>query len=277
MKADANTIGSFVQANVPEVISGTVKYTDVPTLILINDTRYGGICHIYANGWNYCMVTHANGGGKSSWSFPKYQAVSPVDDSMGYRETTDEERDEMGRNRGDWRNSLLHEFGGHCYSRLTDEYWTSSTPKYTAPGAVAGHTYTVPYGLNVSGYYDSVPWQEDLLDNLESLAARNPDYARVGKWHGGASSIYFRWRAEPISCMIDNRAYFNAWQRMLIVRRILNKTGEEFNMEEFLEKDVTTDPVRPIMSDEDYAKTYNKGIPVPELPMLPPPVIVESE
>ena len=180
----------------------------------------------------------------------------------------------MGRHVGDWRNTLLHEFGGHGYGRLTDEYW-SETTKYTEPGYVPGHGYQVPYAVNVSGYYDDVPWQEDLLDVRDVLVQRNPDYGRIGIWHGGQTSLYYRWRSEKVSCMIDNRPYFSAWQRILVVRRILEKAGEPFDMDAFLAKDVTVDPIRPHPSLSPEARRQNaaRAALVPEMPMLPPPVV----
>ena len=280
MTADASKVQAYLKTAIPEIVNGELAYIDVPTALLINDPRYGGICHIYSNGWNYCQIPFQKGGATSRWSFPKYQAVNEQDDSQGYRETTDAERDEMGRMVGDWKNTFIHEFGGHAYARMTDEYW-STTTKYHEPGAIAGHSYAVPYALNVSGFYDSVPWQEDLLDNLDGLVDRNPDYGRIGIWHGGYASLYFRWRSEKTSCMIDNRPYFSTWQRMLIVRKILDKAGETFNMEEFLAKDVTVDPIRPVVPATASAgerswillKARSQALLVPEEPMLPPPVI----
>jgi len=132
--------------------------------------------------------------------------------------------------------------------------------------------------LNVSGFYDSAPWKEDLLDHLDEWTARNPDYGRIGLWHGAYKSIYYRWRSEKTSCMIDNRPYFSTWQRILLVRRILEKAGETFDMDEFIAKDVTTDPIRPVAgkSREDLGKARSRAMMVPEMPMLPPPVIHEE-
>lgn len=279
MTADEATIKSYLSSHIPEIVSGELAQNDVPAALLINDTRYGGICHIYSNGWNYCQIPFQKGGGTSRWSFPKYQAVNEQDKSQGYRETTDAERDEMGRMVGDWKNTFLHEFGGHAYGRLTDEYW-SGTTAVTAPAAIAGHSNTVPHALNVSGFYDSAPWKEDLLDHLDEWTARNPDYGRIGLWHGAYKSLYYRWRSEKISCMIDNRPYYSTWQRILIVRRIMTKAGETFDMDDFIAKDVTVDPIRPVVpataSAEERSrillKARSQALLVPEMPMLPPPV-----
>ena len=279
MTADEATIKSYLSSHIPEIVSGELAQNDVPAALLINDTRYGGICHIYSNGWNYCQVPFQRNGGTIRWSFPKYQAVNEQDNSQGYRETTDAERDEMGRMVGDWKNTFLHEFGGHAYGRLTDEYW-SGTTAVTAPAAIAGHSNTVPHALNVSGFYDSAPWKEDLLDHLDEWTARNPDYGRIGLWHGAYKSLYYRWRSEKISCMIDNRPYYSTWQRILIVRRIMTKAGETFDMDDFIAKDVTVDPIRPVVpataSAEERSrillKARSQALLVPEMPMLPPPV-----
>ena len=273
MTANAGKVQSYLKANIPEVVSGELTYVDIPTALIINDERYGGICHTYWNGWSYCQIPYQYAGRAIRWSFPKVQAVNPRDDSEGSRETTDAERDEMGRHVGDWRNTFLHEFAGHGYARLTDEYW-SATTKYTEPGAIAGHSYSAPYGLNASGFYDTVPWQADLLDHLGEWTARNPDYGRIGIWHGAQTSLYYRWRSEKISCMIDNRPYFSTWQRILIVRKIMEKAGETFDLDDFKARDVTVDPIRPApaASEASLRQARSRALLVPEAPMLPPPV-----
>ena len=273
MTANDSKVQTYIRTHIPECISGEVSvYRDVSAMLLINDNRYGGVCHVAGSGWAYCQVPFQKAGASMSWSFPKIQAVNPRDDSEGYRQTTDAERDELGRHVGDWRNTMLHEFGGHAIGRLGDEYWSAS--KYTKPGAINGHSYAVPYAMNLSGYYDSVPWKEDLLDHLDEWVARNPDYGRIGIWHGAQTSLYYRWRSEKISCMIDNRPYFSTWQRILIVRRIMEKTGETFDMDDFIAKDVTTDPIRPTAdaSPEELRRMAARARMVPEMPMLPPPV-----
>lgn len=284
MTANEATVKSYLSSHIPEIVSGELSQGDVPAALLINDNRYGGICHIKGSGWSYAQIPYQYAGREIRWSFPKVQAVNVQDDSEGSRSTTDAERDEMGRMVGDWKNTFIHEFGGHGYGRLTDEYW-STTTKYTAPGAIAGHSYSVKYALNASGYYDSVPWKADLLDHLDEWTARNPDYGRIGIWHGAQTSLYYRWRSEKTSCMIDNRPYYSTWQRILIVRRIMTKTGETFDMDDFIAKDVTVDPIRPVVpataSAEERSRILRKArsqaLLVPEMPMLPPPVEYPEE
>ena len=284
MTADDGTVMSYLSSHIPEIVSGELAQIDVPAVLLINDDRYGGICHVKGNGWSYAQVPYQYFGKKQiHWSFPSVQAVNVQDDSHGSRLTTDEEKAEMGQMVGDWRNTFLHEFAGHGYGRLADEYWKATT-KYTKPGAIASHSWTVSYALNVSGYYGSVPWKADLLDHLDEWTARNPDYGRIGIWHGGHTSLYYRWRSEKTSCMIDNRPYFSTWQRILIVRRIMTKTGETFDMDDFIAKDVTVDPIRPVVpataSAEERSrillKARSQALLVPEMPMLPPPVLEDE-
>lgn len=284
MTADEGTVKSYLSSHIPEIVSGELAQIDVPAVLLINDDRYGGICHVNGNGWSYAQVPYQYFGKKQiRWSFPAVQAVNVQDDSQGSRPTTTEEKDEMGQMVGDWRNTFLHEFAGHGYGRLADEYWKATT-KYTKPGAIASHSWTVSYALNVSGYYGSVPWKADLLDHLDEWTARNPDYGRIGIWHGGHTSLYYRWRSEKTSCMIDNRPYFSTWQRILIVRKIMEKTGETFDMDEFIAKDVTVDPIRPVVpataSAEERSrillKARSQALLVPEMPMLPPPVLEDE-
>jgi hypothetical protein len=79
--------------------------------------------------------------------------------------------------------------------------------------------------------------------------------------------------------MIDNRPYFSTWQRILIVLRILERAGETFDMDAFIAKDDTFDPVRPAASasSTDRARARSRALMVPEVPMLPQPVIHEDE
>jgi hypothetical protein len=46
--------------------------------------------------------------------------------------------------------------------------------------------------------------------------------------------------------MMDNRQYFSAWQRYLIVKRIMTLSGDlaSFSFDSWLAKDVTIDPLR---------------------------------
>ena len=72
------------------------------------------------------------------------------------------------------------------------------------------------------------------------------------------------WRPEYISCMEDNRAYYNAPSREAIVRRICRASGTTFNMSNFLANDkVKSDNTRTTRTPENF------------VPLAPPILINE--
>jgi len=270
LSADASTVFSFVSERCPDIKDGSHVIDEVPVLILINDNRYGGMAHNYSNGKTYCQVPLVQG--RLNWGFPSKQAASATATPPDYVSTTNAERDEMGRNSGTWCNTVVHEFGGHSFGRLGDEYW--GTSYQTGPSAIDSHTWNVPYALNISDSYSPTPW-DMFLDNgvvKESLTALDARYGRIGVFQGASNTIFYRWRSEKISCMIDNRFYFSAWQRYLIAQRIRTMAGltAPLTLEEFLAHDDPTDPVR----DTPPAPVIglSNAIPPRLMPMLPPPV-----
>ena len=284
MRADDTTIYDFVSEHCPDIVDGTHTTSEVPVLMIINDERYGGICWSYSDGKGYAMAPYSYNGDGVAWSLPENIATTdeplpePVtgDVMQQYsRRKTQADLDEVGGvSYGDWRNTLVHEFGGHCFGRLGDEYWYNVD---YVTGSIGGHTWTVPMGLNNAYDYSAVPWKEDLLDRLDELTARDARYARIGRFQGADHHLFGRWRSEKISCMIDNRFYFSAWQRYLIAKRIftLSGDGESFNFDDWLANDVPIDPVRDLSSGSvpgwQEHRTYRFGGP------LPPPVLVEVD
>ena len=287
MTADHDKVFNFVKDNCPDITGGKHSIYEVPILMIINDARYGGINWTFSDGRAYCMAPYSFDGGGMSWPYPNYEANNDENPSLGYSATSAARLAEVGANAGSWLNTMVHEFGGHCFSRLKDEYWygpdevtPSSAADKGATEFINTHRYTVPYGLNISASYlnpgkddysGAVGWQH-LLDKKAELAAGNPLYNRIGVYQGGDVSIFNRWRSERVSCMIDNRFYFSTFQRELIVKRIMTLAGKEFNETEFWAKDVPIDPVRdivasPVMGEPDPVA------PRP-MPMLPPPRLV---
>ena len=275
MQADDDKVYSFVAEQCPEIANGTLRIEDVPILMIINDPRYGGITRSAADGRGYSMVPYSrdeDGNVKVQvWSYPSVVPLTndPVTGALDgrWRPTQNSDRQEVGGDSyGDWRNVLLHEFGGHCFARLADEYW-SGVKLTELP--INSHSWTAPFGLNVASDPAAVLWKQDLLDRKETLVARDPHYERIGVFQGGDGFMFGRWRSEKISCMIDNRCYFSAWQRILIVKRILEKTGETFSLDAFLAADKTDDPVR----DGTSSGTQSINIPNAEkVDFLPSPV-----
>lgn len=275
MKADESKIRSFVTDNCPDIKDEPHTHTieDVPILMIINDERYGGICHTSSVGFSYGMVPYTYGGGRITWSYPDLEADNDSEtytsENLKYKAVPDEKKDALGRNGGNWLNTMVHEFGGHCFARLTDEYWGNGG-KYTyISGPVPGQSYPVPFGLNVSATHNNPGWQH-LLDKKANSTLGAPYSERIGTFQGGDTYTWGRWRSEQISCMIDNRFYFSTFQRELIVRRIMTLAGESFNESSFWEKDVATDPVRDNISSAVMGSDPVMPRPVP---LLPPPVL----
>ena len=274
MNADADKIRGYLYSMIPELIRGTHSNNEIRSALIVNDPRYAGICHCYSTGFCYAIIPYAESGNALSWSFPSNRAVSETDPSAGVRATTQEEKEAMGHNIGDWRNTMVHELGGHGIGRLADEYWYDT---YTTTTTIEDHSFPVPFGLNVSAVYEDVPWKEELLDNmsmLSSIDSRYPD--RIGRFQGGYVSILNRWRSEQISCMIDNRQYFSAWQRILIVKAIKSLAGDTFSLNDFLDKDVTLDPLRDGAQAHSAARQSAHTSPLQFYPPLAPPVLHEE-
>ncbi len=254
------------------------SYTQIPVALIVNDTRYGGMCWSYSSGRSYCIIPYAHEGRAIAWSYPSYQASSDEDSPMVVQMTPSSVYSELGRSRGDWKNTFIHEFGGHGFGRLGDEYWygDSSSFKYWTSSTISAHSWSVPMKLNLSANYNSVPWQE-FLDYRDELVSRDAHYGRIGRYQGGEVVMFKIWRSEKTSCMIDNRPYFAAWQRYLIARRIMTLAGEgdNFSFDSWLAFDKTDDPIRDGASSS-ATRSLPSGPVIYEQP-LPPPVMVEDE
>lgn len=254
------------------------SFNQVPVALLVNDTRYGGMCWVYGSGKSYCIIPYAREGRTMSWGYPSYQASSDEDGDMVVQQTPSSVRTELGTTRGDWKYVFLHEFGGHGFGRLGDEYWhgDQSSFEYWNGSTISSHNWSVPMDLNLSANYNSVPWQE-FLDHRDELVSRDAHYDRIGIYQGGYIVMFKIWRSEKISCMIDNRPYFAAWQRYLIAKRIMTLAGEgdSFSFDSWLALDKTDDPIRDNVSSS-ATRSLPPG-PVFYEPPLPPPVMIEDE
>ena len=279
MQANSNRVFGFVEENCPDIVNGIHSIVEVPVLIIVNDTRYAGMAWNYGNGATYCMVPKSYGGSYIHWGYYNVEAASSTALPGETREVTQEEKTDMGIGyNGTWRNTLVHEFGGHSIGKLGDEYWYSSYK--SAVEAIAQHSWAVPMMLNVSAKSDPtlVPWA-DMYDSSAQakMATISPKYIeRIGVFQGADVSMFNRWRSERISCMIDNRFYFSTWQRYIIVNRIMTLSGlAPIDFLTFLDNDNPTDPVRDGGSPVMQAQGVIDIAPAHEAPMLPPPMYAE--
>ena len=252
MRADDNKVFNFVSTNCPDIQAGLHTINEVPIIMLVNDSRYAGISWFWNTGRSYCMIPFVYSGGNLCWTYPLNTPSSETDPSGGCHETTQEEYAVVGRfSPGDWRNAVVHEFG-HSFARLSDEYWKDPTTA-DATKIRQRQNWSVPYGLNISASYSNPPWQ-DFLERREELMALDERYGRIGVFQGGATYMYGAWRSERVSGMMDNRQYFSAWDRYLIVQRIMTLSGDlaSFSFDNWLAKDVTIDPVRDLPTRSDW-------------------------
>ena len=154
---------------------------------------------------------------------------------------------------------VCHEGGGHGFGRLLDEYryydaqlpvdQKSSLTQWRSADPYFG------YNIDITGDRNIVHWKEYF---------NRSGYEAVGMYEG--AYLYYQgvWRPEYISCMHDNRFYFNAPSREAIVRRIMRASGSSFSMDSFVKNDkVKKDPTT-------KAGNYVEQ----ELPPLAPPIMI---
>ncbi len=217
----------FEYAAKPEDIQQADLY-NTSVCVVINEDIYAGTCYTVSNGRSIAMV--------------------PVS------------RDDLYTM--NFKNVICHEYGGHGFGRLADEYayYDAEIPEDEKNLLLQWQKYG--YYLNVSPYSTEpeVPWTQFI---------HKPDYPHVDIFMGGYLYMRGITRPERISCMEDNRFYFNTQSRYLIADRILYVAGE---ISDYLTYDMF------------YAKDVEKGPGAePEIPYalrrafvpLAPPVLAD--
>ena len=58
---DYNEIFDFVSSTCPDIIENKTSIDKVPVFLLVNDSRYGGICWIWNNGLSYAIIPLTEG------------------------------------------------------------------------------------------------------------------------------------------------------------------------------------------------------------------------
>ena len=159
---------------------------------------------------------------------------------------------------------VTHEGGGHGFGRLLDEYryeyeslpvdkknlvnlWRESDPYFG-------------YNISLTGDRELVHWK-----HYFDMAG----YEAVGMYEGAYLYYMGAWRPEYISCMEDNRPYYNAPSREAIVRRIMKASGSTFDFDDFLAKDARALSSGAVMAAQAPAVPYDF---VP----LAPPVLIDN-
>lgn len=137
----------------------------------------------------------------------------------------------------DARGLVQHEACGHGFGKLTDEYIYHRAWIQTCGCTCCGHVnellqeHSMGWGKNVSlkGRYNDVPWKHLIFDSRYNDIV---DIYDGGYYH--SNGVY---RSEYNSVMNNNVPYLSTWSRQLIVERIKQLAGENFDYEEFVAND----------------------------------------
>ena len=158
---------------------------------------------------------------------------------------------------------VCHEGGGHGFGRLLDEYrYTQSELPADMKNQIKSWRSIDPYygyNIDITGSRDEVHWNHYFSRS---------GYDAVGLFEGGYLYYYGVWRPEYLSCMEDNRMYYNAPSREAIVRRIMRASGKTFNMDDFIAKDI-------VRSTSQAPETRADYVSEPFVPFAPP-ILVEK-
>lgn len=193
--------GVAITGNDEKIISRVTSIRDINNMVVVvvlNTPKYAGTCHMYPDEMDPTNVY-----------------------TIAYSTYIDGIKDSFLR-------VLRHESIGHGFGLLMDEYcyYDEEIPLEYKNTIISEQK--LGLWLNVTFEKDKLPWQ--YLIGLNG-------YEKVGAYEGSYYFNYGIWRSEEISCMGDNRPYFNAVSRELIVKRIKHLVGEGYSFQEFLEKD----------------------------------------
>ena len=178
------------------------------TLIVLveNTTEYGGVCYMY-------------GDGSAVACCPKSADAYPYD----------------------FRGIVQHEAGGHGFGKLADEYIYHNAFISTCTCTDGcGHVDDFLTYKN-RGWYANLELTGDMNEVGWSYLIFHPKYSNVVDiYEGGYFHTRGVYRSEPTSCMNNNIPYYSAISRQAMVERIMEYAGEQFDLETFIDKDVTT-------------------------------------
>ena len=160
-------------------------------------------------------------------------------------------------------NTFVHETVGHGFGLLADEYVDSRDSSRPAKISESDKRQLIEY--QSAGRFLNVSLTNDPTKVYWSHLIGHPRYPYVSIYEGGYCFSQGVWRSEDESVMrsYNPKFYFNALGRQLIVKRILDLSGEGFTFEKFLEKDSDEGrptPIsaknQPIQEDEIPYKHY---------------------
>ena len=218
--------------------------------VVINADAYAGTCWSWSNGQSIAMMTYKRNPSHSLMTFG---------------------------------NVVRHEMGGHGFGRLADEYinYNEAASQSVKDNIELWQGFGNYHNVSVYPTIEQSPWA-----HFKGLS----DYSHVGMFEGGNYYAYGVWRPEEISCMNDNRPYYNSPSRFLIVRRLLEIAGEltpiynsdsqevkaakiKVAMDKFIAKDIKKSP-NAVISSAAYSGWG--GVPYDFIPLAPPVLIINE-
>lgn len=187
-----------VALNIPEA---ALKETII--ILISNENKYGGACYMNLDKKTIAICSNST-----------------------------LERDPSGVWR-DMEHVIAHEAGGHAIGLLADEYANEGNEEKIVPANIVN---TIKEFVKADCYGNI-----DLTNEKEYVKWKHfigrPGYGEVGFYEGGHEYGKGVWRAEKITCMDNNAWYYSAPAREAIVRRIMQLSGDEFDMELFYTND----------------------------------------
>ena len=137
----------------------------------------------------------------------------------------------------DFRGLIQHEACGHGFGKLADEYIYHREYIQKCLCTCCEHVEEIHdckargwyRNISLSGKYSDIEWRDLIFhENYDDIV----DIYEGAFFH--ARGVY---RSEANSCMNNNVPYFSTVSRQAIVERIMDYAGEEFNFDDFVNKD----------------------------------------
>lgn len=156
MQCNTDLAYSFVSTYCPDIQKGLTTIDRISIVLVINDTRRGGVTYVNKEGRNIGLF-----------------AMFTEDDS--------------------WAHTVIHESGGHGFGRLGDEYITYEE-NYPDDKIEQYHNYDIPYALNLTTDKNNIPWSHFLAPNIavdypEVGIFEGGGFYRYGIWRSSETSL----------------------------------------------------------------------------------------
>ncbi len=158
---------------------------------------------------------------------------------------------------------IHHEAGGHGFANLGDEYYYSGTIPQSEKDDLewCRENYGWYENVDVTSDRSQINWSEFLSDPLYS--------STVGVYEGAYTYAYGVWRPTYESCMNSMYGSFNAPSRYAIYKRIMERSGESWSWDAFVEYDQIN------RASDAKSQSGHQIAPPSERPPHQPPVFID--